>query len=220
MKKLAYGVGYNSRGTHKVKIDGKNTAAYSVWQAMLRRCYCLSCKQTHPAYIGCYVCDEWLDFQVFSEWYVSQEHSGLGYQLDKDVLSIDNKMYSPSTCCLIPKELNMLLTDSAATRGEYPQGVSFSKARNKYRSQIRIDGKNKHLGHFNCPQEAHQAYVVAKEANVKRMALEWRGRITPEVFDALMKWELNPEQHAIEEPADRFAMGTPSVAHAGNEGDL
>lgn len=221
MKELMCGVGYNSRGKHKVKVNGSNTAAYSAWQAMIRRCYSLS-QKARPTYINCYVCDEWFDFQIFSEWYVNQEHSNLGYQLDKDVISVNNKMYSPDTCCLIPRELNILFTNSGATRGNYPQGVSFYKSRNKYRAMLRVDGKNKHLGHFSCPQQAHQAYVVAKEANVKRMALEWKDRITTEVFDALMNWELNTELELQKEPTDRFAMGTPSVDHAGEnkEGDL
>ncbi len=38
-----------------------------------------------------------------------------------------------------------------------PLGVQ--KVKNKYRSIIRIDGKNKHLGYFNTPEEASIAFT-------------------------------------------------------------
>jgi hypothetical protein len=37
------------------------------------------------------------------------------------------------------------------------EGVSFDKRSQKYRGAIRINGKNKHLGRFNTPEEANQA---------------------------------------------------------------
>jgi len=41
------------------------------------------------------------------------------------------------------------------------KGVSFIEKRNKYRSRIVKNGKEKHLGLFNSPQEAHAAYIKA-----------------------------------------------------------
>ena len=40
-------------------------------------------------------------------------------------------------------------------------GVSFFKRDNKWRSAIRINGKNKHLGHFNNELDASNAYQKA-----------------------------------------------------------
>lgn len=190
MKNLIYGVGYNSRGKHQVKKDGKNTAAYSVWQSMLRRCYCPKHQETHPTYIGCAVAKHWHDFQGFADWYVSHKYSGLGYQLDKDVLNTNNRMYSPETCCLLPKELNMLFTDSSATRGDLPQGVYFDKHKSRYVSRLRIGGKSSYLGSFDCPNKAYQAYKIAKVDHVKAMALKWQHKIDSKAFHALMNWSL------------------------------
>lgn len=36
-----------------------------------------------------------------------------------------------------------------------------SRARKRFRAQISIDGRNKNLGHFDTPQEAHAAYCAA-----------------------------------------------------------
>jgi hypothetical protein len=41
------------------------------------------------------------------------------------------------------------------------RGVSWCKRRNKWESQIYIDGKNKHLGYFTDEHEAHLAYQKA-----------------------------------------------------------
>lgn len=60
-------------------------------------------------------------------------------------------------------------------------------------SQLRINGKTKYLGSFDCPDEAHQVYKKAKEAYVKEKALEWKDRIESRVFQALINWELKQE---------------------------
>jgi hypothetical protein len=39
-----------------------------------------------------------------------------------------------------------------------PVGVSFEKRRNKFKSQISINYNKKHLGYFNTPEEASNAY--------------------------------------------------------------
>jgi hypothetical protein len=41
-------------------------------------------------------------------------------------------------------------------------GSSFKKDRNKYRSQIDVNGKSISLGHFDTEEQAHNAYVEAK----------------------------------------------------------
>ena len=41
-------------------------------------------------------------------------------------------------------------------------GIEWHKNMQKYRAQIKINYKSKHLGYFDCPKEAHQAYLKAK----------------------------------------------------------
>ena len=41
------------------------------------------------------------------------------------------------------------------------KGVNWDKALKKWRAKIRINGKRKHLGYFDCPKEAHSAYCQA-----------------------------------------------------------
>jgi len=43
------------------------------------------------------------------------------------------------------------------------KGYSWNKADKKWHSQIRLNGKNIHLGYFENEEEAHQKYLEAKE---------------------------------------------------------
>jgi len=191
MKKPFYGVGRNSKRQHKTKLNNKHTEAYRAWHHMLTRCYSPKTQAINPTYIGCSISEVWHDFQDFADWFYSHPYSGLGYQLDKDLLVTGNKVYSPETCCFVPQEINLLLNNNGINRGEHPQGVSWHKATEKYLANIAVKGKTVYLGVFNCAQEAHQAYRLAKEQYVKEKALEWQDRIDTKVFDALISWRLN-----------------------------
>lgn len=191
MTKLIYGVGYNSRVPYKASENNIVTKAYHAWYDMLGRCHCPKMQMKNPSYIGCTVHPDWLDFQNFAKWYYGHEYSNMGYDLDKDILHPKSKLYSPETCCFVPRALNILLIDRKKTRGKHPQGVYFSKSRGKYQAQISIDGETKNLGRFNCPNEAYQAHKIAKESYVKTKALEWQDRIADNVFEALMNWKLS-----------------------------
>lgn len=190
MSKLVYGIGFNSKGKYKARVGKKNVGIYDIWSKLLKRCYDQKTQEKHPTYIGCTVSKEWYDYQNFAEWFYNHPYSALGYHLDKDILTHGNKIYSPKTCCLIPRELNNLFTDRRNHRGEYPQGVSLHKPSGKYLAHVMTNGVKKHLGCFTCPNEAHRVYKKAKEAHVKTKAIEWQDRIARDVFDALMSWEL------------------------------
>jgi len=96
-----------------------------------------------------------------------------GNQLDKDFLATESpgKLYSPETCCFVPSWLNSLFTDSAAKRGEWPQGVYWHKHGQRFGVKLRVDGRQKHLGYFSTPHEAFNAYVQAKvNCTLKKLA--------------------------------------------------
>lgn len=43
------------------------------------------------------------------------------------------------------------------------KGYYFDKKNNKYKAQIAVSGKTKYLGTYNTPEDAHNAYLEAKE---------------------------------------------------------
>lgn len=190
IKRTVSGIGYNSGGVYKRTEHGKPTKVYLLWLGIFNRCYSDYQLERRPSYKGCTIDERWHDFQDFAKWCDEHKYSDMGYQLDKDILVVGNKVYSPETCCFVPSELNTLCNAYLNARGEHPQGVYWNKRAKKYLSRIRIHGKHKHLGYFDCPKEAHQAYVIAKEAHVKVMANLWFGSIDPKVYCALMDWRV------------------------------
>ena len=115
-----YGKGYLGVGEYKTTLNGKKTQAYVHWNNMLRRCYSGNFSNCYPTYSTCEVCKEWLNFQVFSKWFKNNydENKMKGWELDKDILEEGNKLYSPSTCCFVPKELNKLFTENKTRNNE------------------------------------------------------------------------------------------------------
>ena len=139
---------------------------YSVWVAMLGRCYGSNGHPTRPTYAGCTVCPEWLAFSSFKEWMAAQQWQG--NQLDKDIKIKGNKIYSPDNCLFIPKSLNSLLTGPTANK--WLPGVSWNARAKRYASTISIKGRPVHLGLHPAQEPAHEAYVAAKNAEIERQA--------------------------------------------------
>lgn len=190
MSRLILGVATNSGGRYKTEINGKKAKAHTTWRSMLRRSYCPKWHAVSPTYIGCSVAEQWLEYQRFAEWFENHKYSNHGYQLDKDLLLPNNKVYAPDRCVFVPQELNKLLIDRGNARGQYRQGVYFKKGHNKFVARINISGKRKHIGYYDNEPDAYYAYKEAKEEYVKHMANHWRDDIAANVYGALMTWEL------------------------------
>ena len=160
--------------------------AFKNWHRILIRCYDEKQQEKQPTYKGCYVSDYFLKYQNFKEWYTQQPNwDNPKYVLDKDLLVKGNKVYSPDTCCFIPVEINSLLTTTNKRRGDTPIGVCVRKKRKGYQACLRINGKDRHLGSFDCPIRAFEAYKVAREAYYKEKAEQWKGKISGEAYEAL-----------------------------------
>jgi len=66
------------------------------------------------------------------------------------------------------------------------------KENNKFRARSRGEGnKRQHLGYFNTPQEAFQAYKTFKEDLIKQVANEYKEQLDCRVYEALMNYEVN-----------------------------
>jgi len=172
-RKLIHGVGINDADyVVRPTVNGKTVICpfYITWTHMLERCYRPNFHAKHPTYVGCSVSKEWLIFSNFRSWMVKQDWENK--HLDKDLLIQGNKVYSPETCLFVTPAINTLLIDSGAIRGKYPIGVSFHKPTSKFKSQCKAGGKNKHLGYFNTPEEASDAYKLFKYEVIAETAIQ------------------------------------------------
>lgn len=184
-----FGVGYLGVGKYKSKNNGKETKAYSKWRSILERSCCFKYKNKWPAYKNVTLVKEWECFQDFAEWFYSKYNSVYmnNWHLDKDILVKGNKIYSPETCCLVPREINNLFTKSNNRRGELPIGVSFCNTSKKFKISSNIKGKKKT---FNTKEETFQAYKTAKEAWIKEVADKWREKISEECYQAMYNYKV------------------------------
>jgi len=99
MSPLIFGVGFFGVGRFRARENGKLTVRYNTWADMIQRCYDPKWHDKKPTYTGCTVCDEWHNYQVFSEWF--EDNYIEGFQLDKDIKIDGNKVYSPETCMFV-----------------------------------------------------------------------------------------------------------------------
>ena len=195
MNKLVWGVGFNDK-TRPAKVDGKNVKEYALWQNMLRRCFSEKLQTRRPTYRGCSVSDNFLNYSFFYDWCHKQtgfgniDDKGRSWCLDKDLLFVDNKTYSETTCVFVPQEINLFFIDCGAKRGEYPLGVSFNKRDGKFQAHCTVNGKIKHLGYFNTHEEAFAVYKPFKESLCKQLALKWQHEIDHRLFNAMMNWSV------------------------------
>lgn len=168
-----------------------NPQEYSIWNGVRQRCYNENNRDKLPYMMDVGMSDNFKLYSYFKEWC----HKQIGFnednwQLDKDILSKDNKVYSENTCCFVPPEINCAVTNNKSVRGQFPQGVIYNCTKTRYRARIQRGDKWESLGTYDTPEEAFYAYKPVKEAHIKSLANKWKDKIDPRVYEALMNWTI------------------------------
>ena len=178
---------------YPITINGILTKEYTLWCSMLKRCYSNAYKKRQPTYEGCEVSNNFKSYEYFYEWCHKQiGFSNKDWQLDKDLLTKGNKVYSENTCIFIPAEINLVLVKREALRGTYPIGVRWHKRDKAFVAKVNKNkGKQEYLGYFKTEIEAFNAYKQAKEAFIKEQANKWKSQIDTRAYNALMNYEVN-----------------------------
>lgn len=182
--KTVLDMGYLGVGKYLTQDEtGENSREYMCWKHMIERCYVEKHADIHQAYYGiCSICDEWLNFQVFSEWYEQNKYECEGrLHLDKDILVAGNKVYSPSTCLLVPQRLNMLFMNKPNNRG-LPNGIV--KQKNGYLAKY---GGEK-IGIFSTVEDAYYEQTKKKKEEIVLVANEMRDILPDKVYNAVLSY--------------------------------
>ena len=193
MKPSVHGVGYlggnlDLKSTH----NGKICKIYQQWYSMIERCYSEKLQKRKPTYIGCYVSDDFKDYSKWRVWYDDYQYKHDGWQLDKDLLIKGNKIYSETTCVFLPFEINVALTKSTKTRGNYLIGVYFDEQYKKFVSRVCLGtGKSKGLGRYDNEYDAYLAYKTAKESYLKELADKYKDLLDPRAYEALYNYTVD-----------------------------
>jgi len=150
------------------KEKGSKTKEYNTWNLMFSRVN-ESYKEKNKSYKDIKICDEWYYYPNFFEWITSQENYELwknndNWAIDKDILSDpNNKIYSPDTCCLVPRFINdairMFHKEDGMPNGVCQNGKGYS---------VRhvLSGKT----YFSKLEDALKAYYEYKEDKIKNAA--------------------------------------------------
>lgn len=179
-----------------INDEPQTKLAYVLWRGMIVRSYSKRYQRNRQSYVGCSVCDQWLFFSNFKRWFDDPSNGYQdGYCLDKDILIKGNKVYSPETCCFVPKEINSLIVKNTSDRGDLPIGVY--KKGDGFAAQLSCcdmgTRKNVYLGKYNSPNAAFIAYKKAKEQRIKVLAQTYYNnkKITEKVYNALINYQVN-----------------------------
>ena len=181
-----YGFGYLGVGPYVSRVNNNLTLEYSVWANMLKRCYHPGYHLTHPTYIDCVVCDEWLNFQTFAHWYVNNGYYGLGYEIDKDLLVRGNKRYSADTCVMLPSAINGILSTKPTDTRTLPTGIY--PCRTKYQVKVCGGSNSTYVGVYPTLRLAVEAQRRAKKIIMNNLAEKYANSIDPRAYQALVNW--------------------------------
>ena len=183
------GVGYIGEGKYLSKINKKNTKYYDVWHQMLRRCYDFEYKKKRPSYDGCYVNDDWLNFQNFAQWYEENYYEVPGeiMHLDKDILIKGNKEYGSDTCCFVPNSINCLFKQKIGNTKDLPIGVT--RQGKNFRGFDCITNKTSKT--LKTVEEAFLIYKNSKEKKIKELADLYIEYLPYNIYEFLINYSVD-----------------------------
>lgn len=100
------------------------------WLHILERSYSKSWKKNHPQYNSTTCGRGFYCLQDFGQWYEDNiyEVKMQVMDLDKDLLGKENKIYSPETCCFLPRCINSSLA--------HPNKELLTQLANKYKEEL------------------------------------------------------------------------------------
>ena len=163
-----------------------------LWKSILDRCY----GRVVEAYKDCSICERWEHLSNFIDDIQKMENFDKlfkqGWSLDKDILVKGNKVYSPDTCCIVPKEINQLFIYQKRSRGDYPIGVILNNTKTKpFTAQLSkrlTEGNQRLRKNFKTVEEAFLFYKVEKEKYIKDVANIYKDEIDVRCYNSMMNW--------------------------------
>lgn len=92
----------------------------------------------------------------------------------------------------VPPEINKLFVRRSNFQGDTPQGAHYEKRRNRYKASMH-DGTGKTVfpGRYRTVEEAFDAYKRAKEARICAVAEKYKGRISPDLYQAMINYKID-----------------------------
>lgn len=189
-------------------IEYENKAssqAYRVYNGIRTRCKdTKNDDRIRKCYDEVTMCQEWKDNpKTFVKWYFEHYYTVDDEEMDvdKDLFDGGSKIYSPETCCILPKSLNAILTnfkkhyrEEQNIENTLPYGVSYNGKKKKYYSDIQFTGTEKtvKLSEWDTPEEAFKEYKMMKQADMLMVAAQYKNKIPDYIYHKLLEVEIKP----------------------------
>lgn len=141
------------------------------------------------------------EFSGVREWYYERFHliNGEKPQLDKDWIVYGNKVYSPDTCELVPRQINTCILG----KGNASDNTTLGAVKTRYglyQPKIAMYGKIQYIGTFPTKEEAMRAYYNAKVNYIHTLADKYKDDISDRLYNVMMNYE---ERFLLENPEYR-----------------
>lgn len=168
-----------------IGVDGVRNKYARLWESMITRVY----SKRDKAYVGVKISEDWSLLSNFLRDIANFK----GYDkvlsdkwvLDKDILSLDEKIYSKETCCFVPSEVNSFMVNFNKPKGEYKMGVHFCNREKKFVAQGYVNKKQKGLGYFSNEDDAHNAYMSNKRKQLLELIGKYEDSLDYRVVESL-----------------------------------
>ena len=186
---LIYGVG--DTGGVPTKLNGKHFKYYKAWFKMLRRCYGYdSFHKEH--YSECSVSEDFKSLPKFKSWCEQQKgYNKDDWELDKDILVGGNKIYSPETCCFVPKEINNAFKRYDKRKTDLPQGIHLAKNGRSFVARCTVGGKNMSSKWVETVDEAVLLYDNFKRDAAVILAEKYKSELDDRVYNKLISGSID-----------------------------
>ena len=181
-----FGFGINDAG-----LEDSTDKRYVLWNSIIRRSYSEVYHKSKPSYKDVRVSEDWRRLSNFIKDIEKLPNFDLAvsenWELDKDLLGGDQKLYSNNTCCFLPRELNTLFT-SESKKG-LKKGVFYNKRLGKFTVSINRGGKvRSHIGVYKTEEEAHFNYCKEKQKHLDSLILKYGDKLPQNVKFKLKDW--------------------------------
>lgn len=185
-----YDIGCIGQGEHRSTIDGKLSKAYDVWHSFLRRSYWKGYHASEKSYKDVTVCEEWLNFQNFAIWFYKNYDATYmqNWDLDKDIVCPDCKIYSPETCNFVPVEVNKFFCKPCSKSTTLPIGINMNGS--GFKAEVNLGGKNILGKTFKKLEDAVLFYKTEKEKYAGILAEKWKGLINDKIYEKLINYKV------------------------------
>lgn len=155
---------------------------YTIWNSM--RCRCNKGYAKLSEYFENFW--EWLDWAKQQKGFMCEDESGKIYQMETDLFSTGDKVYSKETVVFVPNAINQMCKPTK--RGSMPKGIQYFEEREKpYRVYKPYGGKQKHLGYYETLEQAVEAALKGRKEHLDSLKELYGDSVDHRVFDELMK---------------------------------